>query len=73
MLLAAAEPLGDPALVLRAGRRLGIETAALAPAAAAGLLEIGTSVRFHHPLVRSAVTARRHSRADSACTKLSPR
>ena len=55
MLLAAAEPLGDAALVLRAGRRLGIETGALAPAEAAELLEIGTSVRFRHPLVRSAV------------------
>jgi DNA-binding CsgD family transcriptional regulator len=55
MLLAAAEPLGDAALVLRAGRRLEIETGALAPAEAAGLLEIGAGVRFHHPLVRSAV------------------
>ncbi|HTP22800.1 MAG TPA: AAA family ATPase [Solirubrobacteraceae bacterium] len=55
MLLAAAEPLGDAALVLRAGRTLGIETTALAPAEAAGLLEIGASVRFRHPLVRSAV------------------
>jgi len=55
MLLAAAEPLGDAALVLRAGRTLGIETSALAPAEAAGLLEIGASVRFRHPLVRSAV------------------
>ena len=55
MLLAAAEPVGDAALVLRAGRRLGIETDALAPAEAAQLLQIGTSVRFRHPLVRSAV------------------
>jgi DNA-binding CsgD family transcriptional regulator len=55
MLLAAAEPLGDAALVLRAGRWLEIETGALAPAEAAGLLEIGAGVRFHHPLVRSAV------------------
>ena len=55
MLLAAAEPLGDAALVLRAGRTLGIETVALAPAEAAGLLEIGARVRFRHPLVRSAV------------------
>jgi DNA-binding CsgD family transcriptional regulator len=55
MLLAAAEPLGDPALVLRAGRKLDIETGALAPAEAAGLLEIGASVHFRHPLVRSAV------------------
>ena len=55
MLLAAAEPLGDPTVVLRAGRRLHIETSALAPAEAAELLEIGTRVRFRHPLVRSAV------------------
>jgi len=55
MLLAAAEPLGDAALVLRAGRRLEIETSAVAPAESAGLLEIGISVRFRHPLVRSAV------------------
>ena len=38
MLVAAAEPLGDPALVLRAARRLDIETSALAPAEAAELL-----------------------------------
>jgi DNA-binding CsgD family transcriptional regulator len=55
MLLAAADPVGDAPLVLRAGRRLGIETNALAPAQAAQLLHIGTSVRFRHPLVRSAV------------------
>jgi DNA-binding CsgD family transcriptional regulator len=55
MLLAAAEPLGDAALVLRAGRSLGIAPDALRPAEAAQLLDIGTSVRFRHPLVRSAV------------------
>jgi DNA-binding CsgD family transcriptional regulator len=55
MLLAAAEPLGDAALVLRAGRKLDIETGALAPAEAAGLLKMGASVRFRHPLVRSAI------------------
>jgi DNA-binding CsgD family transcriptional regulator len=55
MLLAAAEPLGDSALVLRAGRRLDIDTGALAAAEAAGLLEIGATVRFRHPLVRAAV------------------
>ena len=55
MLLAAAEPLGDPSLVLRAGRRLKIETSALAPAELAELLEIGARVQFRHPLVRSAV------------------
>jgi DNA-binding CsgD family transcriptional regulator len=55
MLVAAAEPLGDPALVLRAGRRLDIEFSALAPAEAAQLLTIGNGVQFRHPLVRSAV------------------
>jgi DNA-binding CsgD family transcriptional regulator len=55
MLVAAAEPLGDAALVLRAGRKLDIDTGALAPAEAAELLEIGERVRFRHPLVRSAV------------------
>ena len=55
MLLAAAEPLGDAALVWRAIRRLDIENSALAPAEAAQLLEIGAQVRFRHPLVRSAV------------------
>ncbi|HEX3278658.1 MAG TPA: AAA family ATPase [Thermoleophilaceae bacterium] len=55
MLLAATEPLGDPGLVLRAGRQLDIAGDALAPATAAGLLEIGTRVQFHHPLVRSAI------------------
>jgi DNA-binding CsgD family transcriptional regulator len=56
MLVAAAEPLGEPLLVWRAAERLGIGAEAAAPAAAAGLLEFGAhDVRFHHPLVRSAV------------------
>jgi DNA-binding CsgD family transcriptional regulator len=55
VLIAAAEPGGDPGLVLRAGKRLGIVRLALAPAETAGLLEVGARVRFRHPLVRSAV------------------
>jgi DNA-binding CsgD family transcriptional regulator len=55
LLVAAAEPLGDPVLVWRAAERLGIGVGALGPASAAGLLEIGTCVRFRHPLVRSAI------------------
>jgi DNA-binding CsgD family transcriptional regulator len=47
--------LGDATLVWRAGRRLELESSALAPAEAAELLEIGAQVRFRHPLVRSAV------------------
>ena len=53
MLVAAAEPVGDPLLVWRAAERLGIEIAAAD--ATDGLLTIEESVRFRHPLVRSAV------------------
>ena len=55
MLVAAAEPAGEPALVWRAAERLGIGAEAVAPAADAGLLTIGERVVFRHPLVRSAV------------------
>ena len=55
MLVAAAEPVGEPALVWRAAERLGIGAEASAPAADAGLLTIGERVTFRHPLVRSAV------------------
>src|SRR5262245_9810495 len=54
LLLAAADPTGDPALVYRAAARLEIGTEAAAPAIAEGLVEFGTRVRFRHPLVRSA-------------------
>ena len=55
MLLAAAEPLGEAALLWRAAERLFTDPSALIPARDAGLLEIDDRVRFHHPLVRSAV------------------
>jgi DNA-binding CsgD family transcriptional regulator len=55
MLLAAAEPLGDAMLVWRAAEQVSTDPSALAPASEAGLLEIDDRVRFHHPLVRSAV------------------
>jgi DNA-binding CsgD family transcriptional regulator len=55
MLVAAAEPAGEPALLWRAAERLGIGAEAVAPAADAGLLAIGERVMFRHPLVRSAV------------------
>jgi hypothetical protein len=55
LLAAAAEPLGDAALLTRAAERLGIAGAMLEPAQAAGLIEIDDRVRFRHPLVRSAI------------------
>jgi DNA-binding CsgD family transcriptional regulator len=55
ILLAAAEPLGDATLLWRAAERLSTDPGALEPATQAGLLEIDDRVRFHQPLVRSAV------------------
>jgi DNA-binding CsgD family transcriptional regulator len=55
VLVAAAEPLGDPALMWGAATRLGVAGTALEPAARAGMLDVGAQVRFRHPLVRSAV------------------
>ena len=55
LLVAAAEPVGDPMLVWRAAAKLGIGPDAAAPATAAGLVDFGAQVRFGHPLVRSAV------------------
>ena len=54
VLLAAADPAGDPALIFRAAQVLGLDAATMNLAAAAGLLEFGANVRFRHPLVRSA-------------------
>jgi DNA-binding CsgD family transcriptional regulator len=54
VLLAAADPSGDRALVWRAARRLGIPVQAAEPAADAELVEFGGRVRFRHPLARSA-------------------
>jgi len=55
LLVAAADPVGDPMLLSRAAERLGIEITAAAAAEDDGLLQIGDRVTFRHPLVRSAV------------------
>ena len=54
LLVAAAEPVGDPLLVLRASEHLGIAISAV-DAETDGLLTIDERVTFRHPLVRSAV------------------
>jgi ATP/maltotriose-dependent transcriptional regulator MalT len=55
LLVAAAEPIGDPTLLSRAAAELGIPIEAAAPAEAEELLELGAHVIFRHPLLRSAI------------------
>ena len=57
LLLAAAERLGDPALLRRAAETAGEPSwdEAVARAEASGLVTFGSTVEFRHPLVRSAV------------------
>jgi DNA-binding CsgD family transcriptional regulator len=53
LLVAAAEPVGDPVLVWRAAEQLGIGVQAAVETD--GLLTIDARVTFRHPLVRSAI------------------
>lgn len=55
LLVAAAEPVGDPALLWRACASLGLPPDAADPAQTAGLIDVGARVHFRHPLVRSAI------------------
>jgi DNA-binding CsgD family transcriptional regulator len=55
LLLASAEPVGDPALLWRAAQQLGIPETAAHAAESEGLLMLDGGVVFRHPLVRSAV------------------
>jgi DNA-binding CsgD family transcriptional regulator len=55
LVLAAAEPLGDPLLLLRGASQLGLTIEAADAAEEAGLFEIRERCSFRHPLVRSAV------------------
>jgi DNA-binding CsgD family transcriptional regulator len=54
LLIAAAEPTGDAALVWRAAELLGVPPSAATPAEADGLLQLNARAVFRHPLVRSA-------------------
>ena len=54
LLVAAAEAVGDAAVIAQAAGRLGVGTVGLIAAEDAGLVELGRRVRFRHPLVRSA-------------------
>jgi DNA-binding CsgD family transcriptional regulator len=55
LLLAAADPVGDPVLLWRAGEKLGIPAGVAAASDTDGLLRLEEQVTFRHPLVRSAV------------------
>ena len=66
LLVAAADSVGDPALVWRAAERLGIPQSAADTVEAEDLLALSPRVLFRHPLVRSAVygAARLNERRD---------
>jgi DNA-binding CsgD family transcriptional regulator len=55
LLLAAADPLGDPALLWRAAQELGVGETDANVVESAGLLTLNGAATFRHPLVRSAV------------------
>src|SRR6478736_6762519 len=55
LLIAAADPTGDPAVVWRAARQLGISESVAETVESDNLLELRVRVVFRHPLVRSAV------------------
>jgi DNA-binding CsgD family transcriptional regulator len=55
LLLAAADPTGDLALVSRAAGRLGIQESAARTLTWDGVLDLSGGVAFRHPLARSAV------------------
>ena len=55
LLIAAAEPAGDPVLLWRAADLLGVPRDAADSLEESGLLQVGAKVEFRHPLVRSAV------------------
>lgn len=57
LLLAAAEPTGDPGCVNRAAASMGIADDVAGPAERDGIVAVGSTIEFRHPLVRSAAYA----------------
>jgi hypothetical protein len=55
LLLAAAEPSGNPSLYWQAAAALELSADAAAAAAAARLITVGSTISFRHPVIRSAV------------------
>ena len=55
LLLAAADPTGEPALLARACETIDLAIDRLSPAEEDDLLELGAQVTFRHPLLRSAI------------------
>jgi DNA-binding CsgD family transcriptional regulator len=55
LLLAAADPTGEPALLVRASEKLDVPIHRLSPAEEEGLVELGLEVTFRHSLLRSAI------------------
>ncbi|HEX6450762.1 MAG TPA: LuxR C-terminal-related transcriptional regulator [Trebonia sp.] len=54
LLVTAAEPSGNPAVIWEAAKRLGVGPDAAMPAVDARLAEFGVRMLFRHPLARSA-------------------
>jgi DNA-binding CsgD family transcriptional regulator len=55
LLVAAADPVGDPATAWRAAGLLGVPASVAETLEGEGLLEVAPRVVFRHPLIRSAV------------------
>jgi DNA-binding CsgD family transcriptional regulator len=74
LLIAAAEPGGDPVLIWRAAARLGVQAEAAEAAIAAGLAEFSGQVRFCHPQARAAIyraaTPRQRQRVHGALAEM---